>query len=369
MDKGKKIRFPVIAILLAVCAVWSLSRASTDGASAGYPRAEFLATADWVKTHAADPGVIVVDVRTDDHFDGELIPGAIRLPWATFRKDEPAENIGSLFVGTAAAQEILGKNGIVRTDEIVLYDSVARDGGATASYVFWVLDVLGHEKKRVLDGGIDSWKAAGYERVATPDVLEARLYQAPAKEILKDKLVRGDFVYDRLGDTMYQIIDVRSADEYLGKKGTKDLFGNGLKLGHIPTAVNVNYEFAWTDPKTKKLKPYGELQDLYRGLDERKGVIVYCNSGRRSSFSYFVLRLMGIDQVITYEPSWKEWGNPDKFYPVETREHRFAGTGRPGTSKANRSGDTDRRTVSSSTEAPRQSGGGQPSGGYVSCGG
>lgn len=368
MTRNRTLRFSIIFLLLTICVVWSLSRASAEGESAGYPRAEFLATADWLKAHAEDPGVVVVDVRTDEHFDGELIPGAIRLPWSNFREDAPAMNIGSLFAGPKAARKVLGDTGVVRTDEIVLYDSVKRDGGATASYVFWVLDILGHEKKRVLNGGIDAWRAAGYERATTPAALEPRLYQAPAEEIRAEKLVRGAFVHDRLGDPMYQIIDVRSREEYLGRKGTKDLFGNGLELGHIPTAVNVNYEDAWVDTRTKKLKSYSALQERYRGLDETKGVIVYCNSGRRSSFSYFVLRLMGIDQVITYEASWKEWGNPDYFFPVETREHRFAGTARPGTSRKETAGGTVEQTASAA-DGPESASGGQPSGGYVSCGG
>lgn len=45
----------------------------------------------------------------------------------------------------------------------MLYDSVERDGGATAAYVFWVLDLLGHTRKMVLERGIDAWEEAGYD--------------------------------------------------------------------------------------------------------------------------------------------------------------------------------------------------------------
>jgi thiosulfate/3-mercaptopyruvate sulfurtransferase len=133
-----------------------------------------------------------------------------------------------------------------------------------------------------------------------------------------------------------------------------------LKRGHIPTAVNLNYEAAWTDPKTKHIKSYGELQVLFKGLDTAKGVIVYCNSGRRSAFSYFILRLMGFENVYTYENSWKEWGNPENFLPVETRKNQLAGSMLP--EPATRTG-----VVRSITPQERR---GEPaSGGYVSCGG
>lgn len=81
--------------------------------------------------------------------------------------------------------------------------------------------------------------------------------------------------------------------------------GTPLKLGHIPTTVNINYLEAWTDGQSKNIKFYAELQNLYAGLDASKGVIVYCNSGRRSSFSYYSLRLMGFENIYIYKQSWK----------------------------------------------------------------
>lgn len=364
MKSDKLARYAVIAVILVLCVYWSL--ASAEKEIPGYPNQEFLATADWLQSHGNDPGVVIVDVRTDKYFDGKLIPGAIRLPWSEFRYDDVVENLPELFVGPEQARKILGQNGIARTDTLVLYDSVERDGGATSAYFFWVLDVLGHPGKKVLERGIDSWIDAGGELVPEPRKLDPILYQAPIKEIDVRKLIKGDFIYKNLGDPFYQIIDVRSPAEYLGQKGSKDLHGDPLKLGHIPTAVNVNYTSNWADEKTKAMKSYPQLQELYRGIDPTKGVIVYCDSGRRSSFSYFVLRLMGFDDVMTYEPSWKQWGNPANFYPVETAENKPAGGDLPGAG-----GKTSREGTTSPSSGPKtvQKTSGAPKGGYVSCGG
>ena len=178
----------------------------------------------------------------------------------------------------------------------------------------------------------------------------------------------GDDVYRQLGDPHYQIIDVRSPAEYKGEKGTRDLRGNPLKLGHIPTAVNIDYTMNWGNTETKRIKPYATLQELYRGLDTRKSTIVYCNSGRRSSFSYFVLRLMGIDDVTTYEPSWKQWGQTTNFFPVETTAHRLAGSDLPGTSSAVE-GTRSSTAGDASTGQKASTDGSAPKAGYVSCGG
>ncbi|MFP4349858.1 MAG: sulfurtransferase [Desulfococcaceae bacterium] len=364
MSTNKMVRYAVIAVILLLGVYWSLASAQKETEN-GYPNKGFLATADWLKRHKDDPRVVLVDVRTDKYFDGEVIPGAIRLPWSEFRYDDTADNLGELFVGPTRAQEILGQHGIARTDTVVLYDSVKRDGGATAAYFFWVLDVLGHSDKKVVDRGIDSWIDAGGDLARDPKQLDPILYQAPSDEIDSRKLETGDFIYKNLGDPYYRIIDVRSSAEYLGEKGTRDLHGNPLKLGHIPTAINIEYKQNWVDKESKAMKSYPELQELYRGIDPNKGVVVYCASGRRSSFSYFVLRLMGFNDVITYEPSWKEWGNPANFYPVETAENKLTGGNLPGAGgKRSRSG-----AVQSSGTQSAQTSSGAPKGGYVSCGG
>jgi thiosulfate/3-mercaptopyruvate sulfurtransferase len=361
------LRYFILAALMLLGVVWSLAAADQEGSSDGYPNSDLIATPKWLGHHAGDEEILIVDVRSDDHFDGRVIPGAIRLPWSRFRYNDTAANEGSLFVGVVRAQEILGEHGVGRTDRIVLYDSVARDGGTTAAYLFWVFDVLGHEDKRILEGGIDAWEAAGYDLDARPQTLEPILYQAPMAAIRSQELIDGDDVYRQLGDPYYQIIDVRSPAEYNGEKGTRDLQGNPLKLGHIPTAVNIDYTQNWGDTETKRIKSYADLQTLYRGLDPEKGVIVYCNSGRRSSFSYYVLRLMGIDNVATYEPSWKQWGKPSNFYPVETAPNHLTGSGLPQASGTDKAAAT---TGAGQAAAPKNApSGSAPRSGYVSCGG
>ncbi len=358
MKNPRAFRYGLIALVLLLGVSWALNEADNDPST--YPNSELLATVPWLANNLDQ--VVVVDVREDKYFDGDAIKGAIRLPWKSFRHNDSVSRVAGRFVGVDEAQKILGRHGITRTDSIVLYDSVARDGGATASYVFWILDVLGHKNVRILDGGIDAWKTAGHE-TGTVQKPKALTYQAAIDELNPDSLVRGDFVYSRLGDVHYQILDVRSRDEYLGKKGTKGLSGEPLKLGHIPTAYNVNHESAWRNAESKRIKSYSELQQLYRGLNSEKAVIVYCNSGRRSSHSYFILRLMGFADVRTYEASWKEWGDPAKFYPVETQERSLTSGELPQASHS------PRKRSSSGASKAGSGGDKKPKGGYVSCGG
>jgi thiosulfate/3-mercaptopyruvate sulfurtransferase len=366
MEKSNLMRYVTIAAVLLLGVYWSAASAVTGEE---YPNAGFLATGEWLKSHKVDASLVIVDVRNDKDFDDKLIPDAIRMPWSQFQYSETVSNMGELFVGIVRAQQLLGEHGIARNDTVVLYDSVKRDGGATSSYIFWVLDLLGHKNIKVLERGIDGWIDAGGETVSTARKAEALLYQAPSAEINLRKWVKADYIMPRLGDPYYQILDVRSREEYQGEKPNAALDGMILKLGHVPTAYNNDYISNWVNTDSKAFKPYAELQGLYQGLDPGKAVITYCHSGRRGSFGYFVLRLMGFEDVRLYEPSWMEWGSKRLFYPVETAENVLEGdavskkTATPATSG---SGGKTNRKSGAATQSGDDRG---AKSGYVSCGG
>jgi len=366
MKCGKAIRYVVIAVVLVLGIYWSAASATSSG-SQGYPNAEYLASAEWLRSHRDDASLVIVDVRIDKYFDGKLIPRAVRMPWRQFRYNDSASNVGGLFVGVERAQQLLGEHGIARNDTVVLYDSVERDGGATSSYIFWILDLLGHEKMKVLERGIDGWIDAGGETVSEPRKPEKVLYQAPSDMIDSRKYVRADYIMPRLGDPYYQILDVRSREEYLGETPNTALDGTVLKLGHVPTAYNINYTLNWTSANAKGIKPYRELQQLYRGLDPDKAVIAYCHSARRGSFGYFVLRLMGFEDVMLYEASWMEWGNKSYYYPVETVENKLPGGALPGATSVSANSGKTRGGQSRSAAASKGANGSKS--GYISCGG
>lgn len=365
MKQSELFKQTIIGVLLFLGVCWSLASVDQQKASESYPNAELLASAEWLGAHLKDESVVIVDVREDKYFDGDVIPGAIRMPWRSFRHNNMAREVGSVFVGVERAQDLLGDFGIMPSDTVVLYDSVARDGGATASYVFWVLDVLGHENKKVLHGGIDAWHAAGGETSTNVVELSPVLYQAdPAQSHLR-RWASGSFVYDRLGDPYYQILDVRSHDEYLGNKGNKDLHGEPLKLGHIPTAVNLPYDSVWQDSEKKHIKPYRELLEVYKGLNPNAATIVYCHSGRRASFGYFMLRLMGFTDAIAYEGSWNDWGVPGNYYPTELSENVLTSDTLPisGSSASQKNKSVEENTRGGTDQADNSDTG------YVSCGG
>lgn len=369
MHKPSSLRFIVIATLLLLGVTWAF--ASTEkGPYAQFPNAHYIINAAELQLRIkTDKSLVIVDVRNDKHFDGKMIPGAIRLPWSSFRMDQSATNTGGNFICSEKAQKILGEHGIFRNDTVILYDSVARDGGATASYLFWVLDLLGHKNMAILERGIDGWMDAGGEVVNSPAKREPLLYQAPAKEIDTRKMADDTFINRRLGDPYYQILDVRSQEEYLGQALNEGLDGTPLKAGHIPGAVNINYKDNWTDKDSKGIKSYAELAELYRGLDPNIAVITYCHSARRSSFTYYILRLMGFRDVVLYDNSWYSWGRPEAFFPVETKAQLLPGQSLPKLAPKPDSAKGAAKPAAAEPQAKTQETSDDSDKKYISCGG
>ena len=364
--KKNPFRYIATFVVLGTGVWWAMASATTQAARGDeYPAGEILVDAQWL-----------MDAYRRTQPDRGGCPGGQILRRqayprgraAALRRFSPRRHrsrcIGDLFVGTAEAQKILGRVGISRPDELVLYDSVARDGGATASYVYWVLDLLGHEKVRVLERGIDAWVDAGGE--VADRTTRSRPIHVPGslRRNRPPENGRRRFCLQPVGRSLsIRFWTYVPEKNTWGKKPTRLLDGGPLKLGHIPTAVDIDYKDNWADPKTKKFKSYKQLQELYRGLDSSRAVVTYCHSARRSSLTYFVLKLMGFSHVIVYEPSWYEWGSYSKFFPVELSENKLVSGELPQASR------TVKASVRKEAAAPPQGKDAASKGGYVSCGG
>jgi thiosulfate/3-mercaptopyruvate sulfurtransferase len=102
---------------------------------------------------------------------------------------------------------------------------------------------------------------------------------------------------------MKVILDARSPEEFRGE----DV--RAKYSGHIPGAVHIDWRENFTT--TTVLKDPGTLKTLYesKGVTPDKEVIAHCQTGQRSSVSYWTLRLLGYPKVGNYAGSWVEWGN------------------------------------------------------------
>jgi thiosulfate/3-mercaptopyruvate sulfurtransferase len=106
----------------------------------------------------------------------------------------------------------------------------------------------------------------------------------------------------RLDEEGLVVIDVRTADEYLGRAG----YPCDPRQGHIPGAVHLDVqELATLSPAAIRARV---------GAEPDREVIVYCHSGQRSSFASHALEAAGY-RPRNFVGSWHAWSR-DLSLPV-----------------------------------------------------
>jgi thiosulfate/3-mercaptopyruvate sulfurtransferase len=280
--------------------------AGSSGAAGDYANPQLLVETEEVARLRDAPGVRIVDVCSG--LPGMLayrvghVPGAAHLDAGQL--DDPAANAEGLPIRPEAAAAVFGGLGIDHETTVVAYDDA---GGLLAARLFFVLEYFGHERVRVLNGGLAKWRREGRAlESAAPTIAPRRFEPRRRPEVL----ATARDVRASLGKPDACLIDARSPAEFSGVDR-----GSG-RAGHIPGAANVEW--------TSTLNPDGTFKDAdaLRALFAAGGVrpdrtaIVYCSSGVRSAQSYLALRLLGHARIRNYDGSWMEWARTPEL-PVE----------------------------------------------------
>ena len=252
-----------------------------------------------------DPEILLVDVRSREEYDAGHLPDAVLLDYARLIEAQPPA-LG-LPPGEEKLTALFSWLGLSDQKHVVAYD---QNAGAAACRLLWTLDITGHDRFSLLDGGHASWVASGLPT--------DRLHHQPAPTLYNARIgshgIRTkDQVLKKLDDPNVVLLDSRSALEF---NGQKRLAARG---GHIPGAVNLDW-IEVTDPaRNHQLLDEDKLLVTYHGLGvvPEKEIIPYCQTHRRSSHAYIVLKHLGYKNVHAYAGSWSEWGNLSDV-PVES---------------------------------------------------
>ena len=266
---------------------------------------------DYVLKNKDRSGVILIDARAASDYRKGLIPGAVVLSEKAGRF--ALRDVDERLLPVAKMEKILGEAGITRENELIVYGAKS---DTSPTVIFWILEYLGAEKARVYLGGIDDWMKAKQPLTNEARKLPAAKFTA---KVQADRLATTEFVKKSLKSKEVQFIDSRTVKENAGE----DI--RAVRGGYIPAAnhVNIPYELAWKDPEAEKklaakkvpdregmaLKDAAGIKELYKGVDPKKEVVAYCQTGTRSTQTYAVLREMGYQKVRNYDDSWIVWGS------------------------------------------------------------
>jgi thiosulfate/3-mercaptopyruvate sulfurtransferase len=220
--------------------------------------------------------VRVVDVRKEEEYAKEHIPGAVSLPLAKIlEKESPARCI-----------ELLQDIGVNEDLPVVTYDDTF---GALAARVAWTFQYVGHQHSSILEVTFAQWKSMGFR---TEKKLNSYKWQPHPLRI--NQSIYADLAYVEKAASDKVLIDSRERLNFLSE--------------HIPEAVNLPYTMLRADGKV--LSKSDDIRRLLqnRGINENSELVTYCGSvGTLSGLVYYGLKLAGLKNVRLYARSFKEW--------------------------------------------------------------
>jgi thiosulfate/3-mercaptopyruvate sulfurtransferase len=253
--------------------------------------------AAWLTAHLGDDDLVVGDVRGPNaHMRGH-IPGSRPLVLGSPPPGADADTAQEL------AREValrLRRHGITGRERLVLVD---RGDGVGAMPAAQMAELAGHPRVAILLGGIAGWREELAEgTIELEPVRAAELEPNPRALPTRHELSQ------RLGDEELTILDVRTPEEYTGRRGSQC----DPRQGHIPGARHVELGLLFAGPGRPESPE--RIRELV-GRPEGAEVVAYCHSGSRSALATLALRSAGYD-ARNYAGSWHEWSRHDEL-PLE----------------------------------------------------
>lgn len=204
--------------------------------------------------------------------------------------------------------EFLKRNGITKDTKVVLYGRSASDSSVTR--VAFAMLYAGVEDVKVVDGGMQAWKAAGYdvetkvnEQKAGGDnysfgtTVPAHPEYILSAEDAKDKLQN---------DANFRLVSIRSTKEFEGEEtgyGYIDYAGEplGAVWGHNTDDGSYveNGKVVGID-KVKSI-----LAESDSSLDNE--LSFYCGTGWRATIPFLICYQNGVKNISVYDGGWWLW--------------------------------------------------------------
>ena len=243
-----------------------------------------------------DRNLLIVDTRPFSSYGESHIPSAVNIDLMQFHWIDTSKS--GIVQFNRQSRLLLSNIGVSKDKFVVFYDDVS---GMSAARGVWLLLYFSHKKVAMLDGGLNKWKAEGYDtETKTNAFVHSNFNGEPNPKVLAD-FAQINSAIKRKKKSF--IIDARSKDEYDGSAI------RAAHAGHIPTAINIDWNDNLDNGGGGVFKSHDKLEQMYSNIPKDAKVIMYCQGGYRAANSFVVLKMLGYKNVRMYLGSWGEWGN------------------------------------------------------------
>ena len=141
-----------------------------------YVHPEVLASTEWVAVNLQNPSVRVIESNEDTLlYPSGHVPGAVHVDWTVDLNDQVRRD----YISRQRFKALMSRIGVTPDTTVVIYGD---KNNWWACYAFWVFQLFGHTKARVMDGGRLKWQKEN--RPVTRDVprYPASSYKAPERD-------------------------------------------------------------------------------------------------------------------------------------------------------------------------------------------
>ncbi len=237
-------------------------------------------------------------------FNEGHIPGALFLDLIRDASDT-STGLGFSLPPVAQLEALFARLGVSNDTEVVLYSSGHM---MWATRAWWLFHYCGHHHARVLDGGLQAWRAGGHPlSSATASYPEGDFKATPNAALFADKSA----VLAAIGDAGVCTVNALPPEVYAGEGD----FSYGRK-GHIAGSINLHYDDLLDDGRFRDAEALREALGA-KGLLSAQRVISYCGGGISATIDAFACLLCGKEEVAVYDGSMAEWVR-DESLPMET---------------------------------------------------
>jgi thiosulfate/3-mercaptopyruvate sulfurtransferase len=266
-----------------------------------------LVSTKWLADHLHDKTIKVVDASfkmpgvmplPKEDYERAHIPGAVFFDVDAV--SDHANPLPHMFPDAEQFGRDVGTLGVGNADTVVVYDS---GGWVAAPRAWWMFLSFGHDKVRVLDGGLKKWVAEGHpvqggNKVIKPATFKAKFDARRVRSIQQ--------MTANLASKAEQVIDARAKERFEGSVAEPR---PGLRPGHIPGSRSLPYNNLF-DAKTGTMKPLEDLRAIFSGagVDLQKPMSTSCGSGVSAAVLTLALYRLGVENPALYDGSWSEWG-------------------------------------------------------------
>jgi len=245
---------------------------------------DIISARDAVKL-VGDANTVFVAIVNAQDFRRVHIQNAVNIEHRALLRTGPIEG---LLKSPAELAKILGEAGVDPAKTIIIYDNGRY---VHSTHLYWVLDYLGYNNVRILDGHMAAWR-----EVRGP---VGRIPVTPAPVTVTPKLRAAIFtdyahVKSMINNPKAIILDVSAANEH--------------QAGNIPSSINIE-STSFINEANSQLRTRAEIEKILADnrVTRDKEIILYCITSVRAGTVYLVLKGLGFRNIRIYDGGWNEF--------------------------------------------------------------